>query len=73
MILYRIVTTQCLDTDTVYHLYRTSLDMYCPISSGRTNCKSIVFIVLASIYMQWNRASYAQCVDYKKQQFHALL
>ena len=25
MILYRIVTTQNLDTDTVYQLYRTSL------------------------------------------------
>ena len=27
MILYCIVTTLCLDTDTVYQLYRTSLQM----------------------------------------------
>ena len=28
MILYRIVTTQHLDTDTVYQLYRTSLLLF---------------------------------------------
>ena len=27
MILYGIVTTQCLDTDTVYQLYRTPLHL----------------------------------------------
>ena len=28
MILYRIVTTQHLDTDTEFQVYRTSLDIY---------------------------------------------